>query len=149
MMKRLWVMALLLTLALSLTSCSSKKQFSGGQDYGYTFCQGTLGTFDVYVIPSKADPTLYELSIIPVQLDAPGDIVQVSVASQSLSYRQMLPQVVVQEGEEIFGGNLTDNDLNTFNMLAITPFDPSNNFLQSNSEKETICNLPQPGDTGD
>src|SRR5262245_28540127 len=122
MMKRWWVLAVLVTLALSLTSCSKKlPSGGGGLNYGYQFCQGSMCTFDVYVIPSAADPSLFEVSIIPVSLDAAGDIVSIHVANQaSLSYKILTPEVVLNEGEEIAVGNLTANDLDVFNVIAIT-----------------------------
>ena len=146
MMKRWWVLAVLLTLALSLTSCSGPV-LNNGSGWGSVTCSGSLGVFDVYLTPSKADPTLFEISIVPASVSSPGDIVTVTVAnSQTLSYKTMVNQTVVNPDEEIFGGDITENDLQTFDEIAITSFDGSTNFLQANSEKDAICALPQPGD---
>lgn len=150
MMKRWWVLAVLLTLALSLTSCSGGPALNDGSDYGYVQCQGSLGVFDVYLTPSKADPTLFELSIVPAQVTNPGDIISVTAAnSQTLSYRPLVTQATADDNVEIFGGDLTENDLQVFNEIAITSFvDGGTNFLAANSAADAICAIPQPGDDG-
>jgi len=98
MMHKWWTVALVLTLALSLTSCSSKKRrlLTGGQGFGFGYCDGTLGSFDVYVIPSVGNPGLYAVSIIPVQPAQPGDIIRVAVANSSLAHKVLVDQAVVQ-----------------------------------------------------
>lgn len=150
MVKRWWLIALVFTLALSLTSCSKHRPDEALQadaDYGFTYCDGTIGSFDVYVIRSKQDPTLYELSIIPVNLDAPGDIARINVANRQPNYKEMVHEVVLYPNSEIFGGYLTEADLQTYDILAITPFDGSGqSFLEQQAEKDALCTLPLPGD---
>ena len=148
MMKRWWVLALVFTLALSLTSCSKRKKQLQTADYGFGYCDGTIGSFDIYVIPSKSSPGMYELSIIPVQLDAPGDIAKITIASQNLSYKEVVPQVVLQNEQEIFAGNITESDLQNYEILAITPWEAGVTFLEQETDKDALCSLPLPG-TGD
>ena len=143
--KRWWVLLMVCTLALSLTSCSTKKKAST-QNYGCRPCDdATMGAFDVYVIPSKTAVGMYELRIIPVQVEN-GDIVKVTVANQSLTYKEMVPEVVINSSEEVFGGYLTEADLYTYNILAITPYSSQGTFLEQTPSKAAFCTLPVPGD---
>ena len=148
MMKRWWLIALVFTLALSLTSCSKKVyDLQSSPDYGFGYCDGTLGNFDVYVARSRQDPSLYELVIVPVQLADPGDIARINIANRNPSYREVVHEVVLNPEEQIFAGYLTEEDLQTYDILAITPFDGSGQtFLEQQTDKEAICNLPLPGD---
>jgi hypothetical protein len=146
MMKRWWIVALVFTLALSLTSCS-RKSLIPQSGYGLGYCDGTLGSFDVYVYQTST-AGIYQVSIIPVQLDAPGDIVSVVVANQSLQYRELQTQVVVNNDMEILVGTLTDTELEAYDILAITPYQPGVTFLEATPEKDAVCRLPLPGDTG-
>ena len=152
MMKRWWVLALVFTLALSLTSCSKRKSNLQAADYGFGYCDGSIGSFDVYVIPSKGSPGLYELSIIPVSVNA-GDIAKIVVLNQSLSYKPMLNQVVLQNEQEIFAGHLTESEVSSYDTLAIIPWDPSQENvtpIEQNNDKDALCALPLPGyETGD
>ena len=149
MMKRWWLIVLVFTLALSLTSCSRKRTGDLLQqaDFGCIPCNGTIGSFDVYVIRSLQDSTTYTLSIIPIQLDQPGDIGKMTIANRNPSYKEVVHEVVLNPNEEIFAGTLTEADLENFDILAITPFDESGvSFLQQQSEKDALCTLPLPGD---
>jgi len=154
MMKRWWVLALVFTLALSLTSCTKKKTNLSGSDYGFGYCDGTMGNFDVYVIPSTSNPGLYELSIIPIQVATEGEIVKVNVLNSGLPYKEMVSQVVLQTEQEIFAGFLSESELQNYDTLAITPYDPSQaintDFPYQNNNDDAICSLPIPGyNTGD
>lgn len=144
MLKRWWVLALVFTLALSLTSCSKKKSDLMAANYGFGYCDGTLGSFDVYVIPNANG--LYELSIIPVSVNA-GDIVKVHLVSSSRSFKEMVTQVVLQNDLEINAGTVTPTEIYAYEAIAITPWDPSQgdqNVLDQQFEKDAICEFPIP-----
>jgi len=144
--KRWWILALVFTLALSLTSCSKKKK-AVGPNYGFTYCDGTLGSFDVYVIPKQGTTGYYELSIIPVQLDDPGDIVQVTIANGSRAYKSLVHQVVAVNDQEIYAGTLSEADLDGYDILDISLFDGSGvGYLEQAPAKYATCELPLPGD---
>jgi hypothetical protein len=145
MLKRWWKFALVITLALSLTSCGKKAPLQQQADYGFGYCDGSLGQFDVYVIPLDAGQ--YQLSVIPVSVNS-GDIVSLTIANQqNLAYRPVANQVVVYPNQEINGGNLTDGDLMNYNILAITPYDPSGQpWTSQQAAYDAICNLPLPND---
>jgi hypothetical protein len=145
-MKRWWMVALVFTLALSLTSCS-RKSLIPQSGYGLGYCDGTLGSFDVYVYPT-ASSGVYQVSVIPVSLDAPGDIVSITVANQSLQYRELQTQVVLNNDMEILAGTLTDTELEAYDIIAITPYQPGVTFLEATPEKDAVCRLPLPGDEG-
>jgi len=149
MMKRWWVLALVFTLALSLTSCSKKKTNLQGSDYGFGYCDGTMGSFDVYVIPSSTSSGLYELSIIPIQVASEGSVAKIHVLNQGLPYKQMVSSVTLITESEIFAGFLTEAELENYDTLAITPYDPNqelqNDFTQQENATDAICSLPLPG----
>ena len=146
MIKKFWIIAAVFTLALSLTSCAKKKKEILQADYGFMQCDGTIGSFDVYLVKSKSTPGLFELSIMPVQVDAAGDIASITIASNTRAYKQLLPQVVLNNQQEIYAGILTEADLQQYDILAITPYDPSTNFADQVPAKEAFCQIPQPGD---
>src|SRR5688500_9906466 len=109
-MKRLSLIALVVTLVFPMAACSKKKKELVSSDYGYVACDGTMGQFDVYVIRSKTDPQLFELSIIPYQLDAAGDIASITIANSNRAYKQLVNQVVLNPEQEISVPGVTEND---------------------------------------
>lgn len=142
--KRWWVLALVFALALSLTSCAKRKNLQTDQDFGKASCTGTMGTFEVYTFPLPNDPELFEVRVIPSKLDAAGDIAQITIANSRPTYKTMVNEVVLAEDEEIRVGVLTSADLQNFDQLVITPFDPSTSFIEQNTEKDAFCELPLP-----
>jgi hypothetical protein len=151
-MKRWWMIALVFTAALSLTSCAKRKVNLQDYSYGYGQCDTSqggypLGQFDVYTIRSASYGGLYELSIIPVVLDLPGDVVMITIANSSLAYKDLVNQVTVMQDSEINAGILTEGDLNTYDVLSIgTPPQPTVPFPDRNFDKDVLCYVPLPGD---
>ena len=142
--KRWWLLAVVFTLALSLTSCARKNVVVGG-NYGFCRCDDpAMGAFDLWILPSKNASGMYEISIIPFQVNN-GDIVKITVANQSLSYKEMVSQVVLMTSQEVFGGYLTAADIQNYNILAITPYSQAT-FLDQNPTKAVFCQMPQPGE---
>ncbi|NBY19330.1 hypothetical protein EBQ74_03600 [bacterium] len=146
LMRKWWLMALVCTLALSLTSCAKRRNFNLSGAYGFTQCDGANWSFDVYTIRSQSQPGTFELLIMPVTIDTPGDIASVTIANQQNGYRQLVSQVVLYAEQEIYAGVLTSADLNNYPILAITNFDPSTNFINQNAQKASFCEIPLPGD---
>ena len=144
MIKKWWVIVLVFTLALSLTSCAKRKKELLGANYGFAQCDGNLGNFDVYVIRSESSPTNYDLSIVPAEVNS-GDIASIYVANNRKGFRQLVQQVVLYPDEEINLG-LTEADLNQYKILAISAYDPSIAFHEQSDEFLTYCQLPLPGD---
>ncbi|MCX6102441.1 MAG: hypothetical protein NT000_04165 [Proteobacteria bacterium] len=145
MMRRWWLMALVSTLALSLTSCAKRRNYNLSGDYGYVQCDGTNWSFDVYTFRSQSQNGGYDLVIMPVSIDTPGDIASVTIANSNQAYKQLVSQIVLNPEQEISAGTLSAADFNNYPILAITPFDPSSNFVSQNSTKSTFCNIPVPG----
>ena len=146
MMKRWWLVVFVFTLALTLTSCS-RKRASNLQDAVALPCQGELGDFDVWVIRSTSQTGMYQLVVIPVALTVPGDIATITVvASSNGAYRQMVPQVVLDNESEIPVGFLTEYELNLYDQLSISLYDGANDFTQSQAEF-TNCEIPYPDGT--
>src|SRR5688572_30234338 len=128
-MKKICFIVFVMTLALSLTSCAKKKSslLTGAPGYGFGYCDGSLGQFDIYVIPVNNQPGIYQVSVIPYQV-IPGDIVRIAIANSSLSYRELVNQTVVNPNVEIQAGYITDSDLQFYDILAIRPAEPGTNF---------------------
>ena len=149
MMKRWWITALVFTLALSLTSCARKTLNVQAYSYGQLPCDGSLGNFDAYLIAGQNGATYngqYTLAIVPITLDAPGDIISVTITNSSLAYKTLIDQVVVNPSQEIDAGPLTDADLATYDILALTPYQAGVSFAAQSNEKDAICYMPQLGD---
>ncbi len=148
-MKRWWITALVFTLALSLTSCAKKQLNVQDASYGEASCDGTLGNFDVYLIASQANGTYsgtYQIAIVPVTLDAPGDIVMVTLSNAAVTaYRTLIEQVVVNTDQEVDSTIISAADVQTYDVLAITPYQPGVPFPAQQNQKDTICYLPQLG----
>jgi len=143
MVKKWWILALVLTLALSLTSCSSSKKnrglLSGG---GNTIaCDGTLGQFDVTVSPTNT-ADLFILSIIPTQNVTSGDLVQVAIGNSQNIFRTVVNSAVVFPGVEMTAF-ITQNDLNSFNIVAIQ-LGINANFTQPQFSENASCQLINP-----
>jgi len=139
-------------LALSLVSCSRPLTDlqAGNEDVGFTYCDGTLGSFDVYVVRVPDDYTLFELYVIPVEVadSGPG---MVSIAyndgSEQPPYRTLINQTTFVPSQELFAGYLTENDLLTYDILALTQNDGSGrNFNEQTGELDALCTLPLPGE---
>jgi len=133
-------------LALSLVSCSRPLTDlqAGDGDIGFTYCDGTLGSFDVYVVRHPQDYTLFELYVIPVEVADNGPS-SVTIANQTPAYRTLINQVTFNPGDQLFVGYITEDDLLTYDILALTQFD-GQDFLNSTSELDAICTLPLPGE---
>jgi hypothetical protein len=145
-MRKWWLMVLVGTLALSLTSCAKRKLYSLSGPYGFTQCDGTGWTFDVYTVRSQSQYGSYDLVIMPVSVDTPGDIASITIANSNQAYKQLVSQVVLNPNQEIDAGMISSSDLTNYPILAITPFDSTNNFVSSTPQKSAYCYIPLPGD---
>lgn len=144
-MKKWWIIALVFTLALSLTSCAKKRETQNSQGFGY--CDGTMGQIDVYVKVRSGDNTRFDLVLVPYTVAAPGDIVSVTVVQKATyQYKEMVSQVVLNPSQQVLAGTLTKGELDTYDVLAITSYQPGVNFLQANPAKSAVCTLPYIGD---
>lgn len=140
MLKRWWKFALVITLALSLTSCA-RKAATQNANYGFGYCDGSLGSFDVYVVPLSSGQ--YQLSVIPVNVN-PGDVVSITLTNTAFTgYRPVISETTVNPNQEI-DGNITDSDLTAYNILTITPY-AAGPYYSQNPATDVICNLPLPG----
>lgn len=145
-MRKWWLMALVCSLALSLTSCAKRRNYNYTGAYGFTQCDGPNWRFDVYTFRSTAQAGTFELIVMPVSIDTPGDIASVTIGNSQNGYKQLISQVVLNPQEEIYAGVLTSADLNNYPILAIANYDPSSNFINQYAQKISICEIPLPGE---
>lgn len=144
-MKKWWMIAVVFALALSLTSCARRP--GSLVNYGLNYCDGTMGQIDVYTVAVQGQPGTYKIILIPVALDQQGDVVSVTVVNQTtLSYKQIVEQVVLYNDQQVNAGYISEDELNTYDLIAITTFTPGVDFLAANPAKDAICGLPLIGD---
>lgn len=149
MVKKWWVLALVFTLAMSLTSCSSKKRaLTGGGQFP---CDGSIGQFDGTLLRSPNNPALFELELIPIKVDRPGDVVSITVANRNADYKDMLSAATLDNDTPIFVGHLTESELRSYPILAILGVRQGEfgvPFPDRNPEKDAYCILPDPDENG-
>jgi hypothetical protein len=134
-------------LAIAVSSCSNVNSLGGQSADGFGQCNGPLVDADVYL---EAGPSvgLYLLKIVPVSVPNPGDVATITIANSNLGYRQLTDQVDLIANQEILAGYVSTSDLETFNILDISPFQPNTDFFSGNASGDTTCGIPQPGDDG-
>ena len=147
MVRKGLILAAILSLATGLTtSCAKKKKDLLLADYGFGYCDGTIGSFDLYLIKSKTQPGMYELSFVVAKADQPGDVASIYIANRSLEYKTMVQEVVLADEREIFAGYMTEEDLNIYDIAAVVPYGNGTSFLTGSPEKEALCQIPLLGD---
>jgi len=146
--KKWWVLALVIVLTVFLTSCSSKKKNRNTGTFGFTKCDGTLGGYDLYTAPAHDRTGIYRIIIVPVPgLVTPGNIVSMAVAStQTQQFLVLQTQAVVNPNVEINVGEITKTQLLINDRFIIQPYEPGVRFDQSTRPEFTSCNLPLPPD---
>lgn len=150
--KKWWLLALVFTLALSLTSCSSRKkgQLTGGLALQ---CTGDY-TFEIEVLPSSNGADLYDITVGVVQADA-GDQVQVVMSSSDGSHDVKLPSVSLMPNKYLRVFGVSYEEITTYNILVVwqLPADANGNpipganyfdFLEDQyNVKANFCEISQ------
>ncbi|NBX93530.1 MAG: hypothetical protein EB078_05770 [Proteobacteria bacterium] len=138
--RKWWVLALVATLALSLTSCGRKKSgfLMNGQG---AECEGSMGYFSVATYPYQQG--LFEVRVYTWEAE-PGDVVSVTIAdSRTGNYKNLLNDIVLQPGQEISAGFITQTELEQYDTLSITPA-YSGIWADQVADKDAVCDLPYP-----
>jgi len=152
MMKKWWMIAVVFALALSLTSCS-RRNLQGLDNNGLAYCPPdpnqsyTLGSFDIHVIPVVGVANTYKVVVMPVTMDAPGDVITITAytASNPAAYMTLRTEVTAYPEGRIDAGYLSSEELNLYDRLALTSYTPGVSFLEGNPAKDALCDLPLPG----
>ncbi len=144
MMKKWWILAVVFTLALSLTSCSGgfDPNLQTGNGVGQTTCSGAKGSFILTI--NQTGYGMYDLQIDPQQVTPEGIMTQMAFVDVSGDHQ------VVYTGS-LFSGrtvhvNAHIDDLQNFSYLIMATYNPQLQFLQMTAP--TRCDLPFPGDSG-
>jgi hypothetical protein len=136
-----WVLVLVATLALSLTSCGKKRSSwltSGG---GYE-CDGPMGYFGVSTIP-YGNQGMYQVRLIVFQPDLERDEVSVTLTdSNTGAYRTLINGLSIQSNQEIVVGLVSQSELQTYDTLSVTPVVQSGTWSNQVADKYTDCDLP-------
>lgn len=140
--KKWWIAVLVLTLALSLTSCGKKKLTTTlNANYAISYVSGSLVDIDAYVIDHGNDA--FELVLVVYQ-GTNGDIITCAIVnSQSLAYVVFAPQTVVSVGAEIAAVRLSRSQLLNYNVIACRPF-TTGDFLSGTVVADASGPLPLP-----
>lgn len=148
MVKKWWVLVLVMTLAMSLTSCGSKKKTNLTSAQGWTECSGTLGDFFVIVEKSPGRAGFYDLYVEVVQAAQDGDFAAVSIYSGGGSPRVLDSQLGLYTGEENYVGSITEQQLYDYDEVLLTgvPTNATGPVALQSSSAFTSCDLPQLGD---
>lgn len=140
--KKWWVAVLVLTLALSLTSCGKKKRtVQTALNYALAYVDGNLFSADLYVIRHSANNN--EVVLVGVS-GTNGDIVTCAILnSQTLAYIVVEPQTVFQVNAEIVSRRLTDAQVLNHDVFACRPY-TAGDFLSGQVAADAVGTLPIP-----
>jgi hypothetical protein len=143
--RKWWVLAIVATLALSLTSCGMKRTslMSGGG----VGCDGDLGYFTIATYPLGGKK--YEVRITALEVNDPGDIVDIALAiDQPADWDVLTKDPVALYPGKVFRYEIFDTDLDYFDTVMITSARQNGEIYPlGNSEKANACYLPVPGES--
>ena len=148
--KKWWLVALVFTLALSLTSCSRRSAEGFVADIGVGPCDSDDGSMqvDIFVRRSPAQANLFEVYAVPAYLspDVEGQNFQFNAFNRSPAAKNLVPSVTLVTNQSYFLDYVSEDELVFYDELAITPEDPSTDFLNQETDFFVSCNFPVPGD---
>ncbi|MBI1861389.1 MAG: hypothetical protein HYR96_10775 [Deltaproteobacteria bacterium] len=132
-----------LILVLGLIGCTNKRFV--GSNYGLNYCDGSLGSFDIYTVPNASGT--YDVYVEPVKVNAPGDIVNIAISSANYDDPRTLSNtVVLQDGREIHAGVVSANELQDKEYIEIFSSEIGATYQPNRAQAEAVCVLPMPGD---
>lgn len=143
MMKRWWLIAIVFTLALSLTSCANRPQ--SNSNFGYVPCDSqVLGQFDVYTIAGSNSGAQYSVVIVPYQVFTQGVSYTIGLENSYTGYPAVQDITPVPD-QEILVRQLTAAELQNYTHIRIGPYQAGVPYLQSAADNDLVCELPLPG----
>lgn len=149
MLKKWWLMAVVLTLAMSLTSCSTKKKTRALQSGEYYNACGGGYPVEVVVQPT-GQRDMYNVIIVPTNQNR-GDQVAIGFGSSMGTCDDRKSSVAMIPGQEIVIPSVSLYEMSTYPILVIAPNyvgDPLSSVCErEESELTTYCQIPVPGYT--
>lgn len=142
MLMKWGTVVLVCLLAFSLTSCGKKKSTGQGVEVQ---CNGTFGNYTVQVFPSNTSSGLYDVFVIPNGVSNSDLATICAVESNTFAPKTMVTAVGVYDGFEIYAGSLTQQELLTYDVLLIVPFESGTDCVNGTAPLDTACTLPIPG----
>lgn len=142
MMKRWWLIAVVFTLALSLTSCSSRSNYDG-LNYGYSECNGAVGEFDIYTIANGGTSSSFNVVVVPYQVYAQGVSLTFGLENSYTGF-PALQDVTPVRDQEILVKTLTTAELQNYTNVRIGPYQAGTPYLSSSADNDILCELPLP-----
>jgi hypothetical protein len=144
MMKRWWMVAVVFTLALSLTSCSSGNSDYSGGAAAYD-CTGPKDSFLVELYPGVGGA--YDLVMTPTGLSTEGVIAQIALMGSTINQLQIkVNQTTLYTGLPVHI-SVTMDDLLNFSNVGVAHVNANNTtLLFPQMTAGAICELPLPGD---
>lgn len=143
-LKRWWMVALVFTLALSLTSCSSGQNNLYGGSAAYD-CRGPKDSFLVELYPQTGNT--YTLSLTPTGLSTEGVIAQIALIGDTINQLKTVYTTVTLHSGMPVEINVTLDDLLNYSNVGVAHYNQNNpTALFPQMTAGAICQLPLPGD---
>ena len=139
--KKWWILVVVATLALSLTSCGKKRSRLMS---GELPCEGELGSFALSTLPYGRGTV--QLIVYVDYLDYDTDLTLTLFDSQTGS-NEFLTNVRTVEGAKLVY-NIPESYVYDFDELRITPTDNSRPWSSQSPTIFADCELPLPGQSG-
>lgn len=144
MIKKFWILAVVFTLALSLTSCSSGKGNYSGGNSGLD-CSGPKDSFYVEIVQGSG--SAYDLVLTPTQVSTEGVLAQIALLGDTVNQLQVKENMVTLYTGLPIHISVTLDDLQNFRSIGVGHMNlnqPNQAFTQMAAG--AICQLPLPGD---
>ncbi|MFM8270472.1 MAG: hypothetical protein ACKN9V_09820 [Pseudomonadota bacterium] len=137
-----WVLVLVATLALSLTSCG-KKSSSWLTSGNGSECDGELGYFGVSVVPVGRGT--FEVRLVVFESD-PNYPVTIAIAdSNSQAHKVLASDLTLQPDTEYVLGSISQSELDSYDTFSVTPYSGNGSWRnQQVGNLFTECDLPYP-----
>lgn len=151
MVKKWWVLVLVMTLAMSLTSCGRKKNTNLLGSNGWTWCSGDMGDFFVITEVAAGRAGFYDVWVEVDAAAADGDLVSIAITQGGYYPQVKQSNVTVYSGAQIYLGQITENDLYSFDTVEIkgVPQNSGGVAYPYQQSAMTECDLPFIGDSGE
>lgn len=149
LLRRAGVAFLIVILTLALANCAKRRKGNAesGKLYGSSACDGAMGQFDLYLIPSEKYPGVYELNLHTIALLKPGQIVRIVLANSDQEHKEVIPSIILEEGQTVFTAYMGPADLRQYPLIVIARKQPGVDFLGTLARDQTTCEIPTAGTT--
>lgn len=145
--KKWWVLVVVATLALSLTSCGKKRYLMSGSGVSCMAADSySMGDFLIATYPSGQGQ--YQLKVTVLGLTDPGDKISIVLFDTSTRYFDVLKNNSAPRVGQDFIFTITESQLQNYDEVRIQD-EFYGAWDQATPSKYSDCYFPLPGETGD